>query len=56
MILDLFDVGFQKSAGFLEMATQDPGRWRVIDADRDADGVFDSVLAAALEVVGRIEG
>ncbi|MEO8463195.1 MAG: dTMP kinase [Chloroflexota bacterium] len=48
-----FDLDFhlRVRAGFLEMATQDPGRWRVIDADRDADEVFDSVLAVALEVV-----
>ncbi|MEO7230384.1 MAG: dTMP kinase [Candidatus Limnocylindrales bacterium] len=48
-----FDLDFhlRVRAGVLEMATADPGRWRVIDADRDADGVFESVLAAALEVV-----
>ncbi len=48
-----FDLDFhlRVRAGFLEMATADPGRWRVIDADRDADEVFDSVLAVALEVI-----
>jgi dTMP kinase len=35
-------------AGFLELAAAEPERWVVVDADRDADAVFDDVLAAAL--------
>lgn len=48
-----FDLDFhlRVRAGFLEMASADPGRWLIIDADRDADDVFETVLAAALEIV-----
>lgn len=48
-----FDLEFhlRVRAGFLEMAAADPGRWALVDADRDADAVFASVLAAALAVV-----
>lgn len=49
-----FDVAFhlRVRAGFLAMATAEPNRWTVVDADRDADSVFADVLAAALPVVG----
>lgn len=39
-------------AGFLEMATAEPVRWTVVDADRPTDEVFADVLAAALEALG----
>jgi dTMP kinase len=44
-----FDLDFHRRvrAGFLELALEEPGRWRVIDAERDADAVFDDVLGAA---------
>jgi dTMP kinase len=50
-----FDLSFHQRvrAGFLEMATAEPERWVVVDADRDQDAVFASVLAAALEVIDR---
>jgi thymidylate kinase len=35
------------------MAAAEPERWVVVDADRDQDAVFASVLAAALEVIDR---
>ena len=43
-----FDLEFHRRvrAGFLELARQEPARWRVIDAARDADAVFADVLAA----------
>jgi dTMP kinase len=48
-----FDLAFHQRvrAGFLEMAAADPARWTVVDADRDADAVFESVLAAAAEAL-----
>lgn len=48
-----FDIAFhlRVRAGFLEMAADDPTRWLVVDADREAEEVFASVLAAALGVV-----
>lgn len=48
-----FDVAFHQRvrAGFLEMAAREPERWVVIDADRDADAVFDSLVSSALEVL-----
>ena len=39
--------------GFLELAADDPARWTVIDANRPSDDVFDDVLAATLDVLGR---
>jgi dTMP kinase len=38
-------------AGFLEMAAAEPGRWAVVDADRDADAVYADVLHVALAVL-----
>lgn len=48
-----FDLAYhlRVRAGFLEMAAADPGRWRVIDADREEDHVLDDVIAAAVEVL-----
>jgi len=48
-----FDLAFHQRvrAGFLEMAAAEPGRWAIIDADRETDAVFDAVLASALEVL-----
>jgi dTMP kinase len=45
-----FDLPYHRRvrAGFLEMAASEPGRWAVVDADRDADAVFSDVLAAAI--------
>jgi len=47
-----FDLEFHQRvrAGFLELARQEPARWRVIDAARDADAVLADVLAAALSI------
>lgn len=40
-----FDLDFHRRVrdGFLELARQEPDRWRVIDATRDADAVFADV-------------
>jgi dTMP kinase len=48
-----FDLDFHRRVrdGFLELARNEPGRWRVIDAGRDADSVFDDVLRAALAIL-----
>ena len=48
-----FDVEFHRRvrAGFLELAAEDPERFRVIDAARDVEEVFADVVAAALEVL-----
>lgn len=48
-----FDLAFhlRVRAGFLEMAKAEPSRWVVVDANRSADDVFASVLAAALAVI-----
>ncbi len=45
-----FDVDFHRRvrAGFLELATSERGRWRFVDADRDAEAVFADVLEAVL--------
>ena len=45
-----FDLDFHRRvrAGFLDLARQEPSRWRVIDGERDAEAVFEDVLAAAL--------
>jgi dTMP kinase len=46
-----FDLEFHARvrAGFLELAAQEPHRFRIVDADRQPDAVFADVLAAALE-------
>ncbi len=48
-----FDLDFHRRVrdGFLDLARQEPDRWRVIDSTRHVDRVFDDVLRAALEVV-----
>ena len=48
-----FDIDFHRRvrAGFLELAREEPERWRVIDTERDADAVFDEVLVAALGIL-----
>jgi dTMP kinase len=48
-----FDLDFHQRvrAGFLELARQDPERWRVVDASRGADAVFADVLAATASIV-----
>jgi dTMP kinase len=45
-----FDLEFHHRVrtGFLELARQEPGRWRVIDAGRPTDDVAAEVLEAAL--------
>ena len=47
-----FDLDFHRRvrAGFLELARQEPARWRVIDAGRAPDAVFAEVLEATLAV------
>jgi dTMP kinase len=37
--------------GFLELASLEPDRFRIVDASRDVDAVFMDVLGAALEVL-----
>lgn len=55
-----FEVGFDRAfhervrAGYLEMAAREPGRWAVVDADRDPDAVHRSVVAAAARVEPRL--
>jgi len=48
-----FDLDFHRRvrSGFLELAGAEPGRWRVLDAERDADAVFDEVLEAAQAIL-----
>lgn len=48
-----FDLAFHRRvrSGFLELAKQEPGRFRVIDAARDVDAVFGDVLRAASDVL-----
>jgi dTMP kinase len=50
-----FDLEFHRRvrAGFLELARQDPERWRIVDASRDPDGVFAEVLAASDSILQR---
>jgi dTMP kinase len=47
-----FDLDFHRRvrAGFLELAGQEPKRWRVIDSTRHVDVVFDDLLSVVLEV------
>ena len=44
-----FDRAFHERvrAGYLELAARDPARWKVVDADRDADAVAASLLSLA---------
>jgi len=48
-----FDLAFHSRVreGFLELAREEPARWRVIDADRPPEAVFADVLAAATGVL-----
>jgi dTMP kinase len=48
-----FDIEFHRRVreGFLELAANEPARWRVIDAERDPDAVFSDVLEAAVSVL-----
>jgi dTMP kinase len=48
-----FDLDFHRRvrAGFLELAHEEPERFRVIAAERGADAVFDEVLVAALGIL-----
>jgi dTMP kinase len=52
-----FEMGFDQAfhervrAGFLELARDEPARFRVVDANRPPDLVFGEVLQAALEVL-----
>jgi dTMP kinase len=39
-------------AGYLEMAAEDPARWRVVDADRPAQDVAGEVWEAVRDLVG----
>jgi dTMP kinase len=49
-----FDLEFHRRvrAGFLELARQEPKRWRVVDSTRHVDEVFEDLLSVVLEVVG----
>jgi dTMP kinase len=44
------DVAFHERvrAGYLDMAARDPGRWRIVEAARDADAVARAVLDAVI--------
>lgn len=48
-----FDLEFHRRvrAGFLELARDEPDRWRVVDSTRPVDLVFQDVLAATLEIL-----
>jgi len=48
-----FDLDFHRRvrAGFLELAGQEPARWRVVDSTRHVDRVFDDLLGVVLEAV-----
>ena len=48
-----FDLDFHRRVrdGFLELARDEPERWRVLDAERDPDAVFADVLEAALAIL-----
>ena len=45
-----FDIAFHRRvrAGFLDLAGQEPERWRVIDSTRHVDRVFDDLLAVVV--------
>ncbi|MEO8273425.1 MAG: dTMP kinase [Chloroflexota bacterium] len=49
-----FDLAFHQRvrAGFLELARQEPDRFRVIDSSRRLDAVSTEVIAAALSILG----
>ncbi|MGC8634381.1 MAG: dTMP kinase [Candidatus Limnocylindrales bacterium] len=51
---DAFDTAFHERvrAGFLELARAEPGRWRVVDADRDPEAIAGDVLALAWALLG----
>ena len=48
-----FDLAFHRRVreGFLDLARQEPERWRVVDSSRHVDAVFDDLLAVVLEAV-----
>jgi dTMP kinase len=48
-----FDLEFHRRvrAGFLELAGQEPERWRVVDSTRHVDRVFEDLLAVVLEAL-----
>jgi dTMP kinase len=48
-----FDLDFHRRvrAGFLELAGQEPERWRVVDSTRHVDRVFDDLLEVVLAAV-----
>jgi dTMP kinase len=48
------DLAFHRRvrAGFLELAAEEPDRWRLVDSSRHIDRVFDDVLALVLDRVG----
>jgi dTMP kinase len=49
-----FDLAFHRRVreGFLELARQEPARWRVVDSTRHVDRVFDDLLAVVLADLG----
>jgi dTMP kinase len=52
---ETFDLAFHRRVrdGFLTLAREAPGRWRVVDSTRHLDRVFEDALAVTLELVGR---
>jgi dTMP kinase len=48
------DLAFHRRVreGFLELAREEPGRWRVVDSSRHIDRVFEEVLALVVEHAG----
>ena len=48
------DLAFHRRVrdGFLELAREEPGRWRVVDSSGHIDTVFDDVLALVLDAAG----
>ena len=49
-----FDLAFHERvrAGFLQLARQEPARFRVVDSSRHIDHVSPDVIAAALSILG----
>ncbi|HXG25661.1 MAG TPA: dTMP kinase [Candidatus Binatia bacterium] len=49
-----FDIAFHRRVrdGFLDLAREEPGRWRVVDSTQHIDAVFDDALRLVLEIAG----
>ena len=48
-----FDLAFHRRVrdGFLQLAKEEPQRWRVVDSSRHVDAVFEDLLAVVFEAV-----